>query len=227
MKITAITTIAASILSLVLITESVDAQNKDNNKFRFKRVSWDVKKESKRYEKEGYQPFVGQPPLKNQMDKSFRYQDEADESGFPKWIVATGSSVANTQAAGEMQAIEVAKSRLVGLLETNFRAVIESTIANDQIDAVDATSVTKTVEVATNRVAKKLGMIVPVVKIFRRVGNNFEVQTTIAYSYDMARKAMLDEMKLVLKDESEDVRKKHEKFLNPDLQPETIINVAD
>lgn len=214
-------------LAFCLITGSADAQNKDDKKYRFKRVSWDVKKESKRYTKDGYTPFVGQPPIKNQMDKSFRYQDEADESGFPKWIVSTGSSVANTQAAGEMQAIELAKSRLVGLIETNFRAVIESTVANDQIDATDAASVTKTIEVSTNRVAKKLGMIVPVVKIFRRVGNNFEVQVTIAYNYEMARKAVLEEMKMVLKDESEDVRKKHEKFLNPDLQPDVIINVAE
>jgi hypothetical protein len=227
MKISSIITITASVLAFSLVTISADAQNKDNKKYRFKRVSWDVKKESKRYEKEGYQPFVGQPPIKNQMEKSFRYQDESDESGFPKWIVATGSSVANTQAAGEMQAIELAKSRLVGLIETNFRAVIESTVANDQLSAEEAVSVTKTVEVSANRVSKKLGMIVPVVKIFRRVGNNFEVQVTIAYNYDMARRAMLEEMKLVLKDEADDVRKRHEKFLNPDLQAETIINVAE
>jgi hypothetical protein len=151
-------------------------------------------------------------------------QNEADENGFPKWIVSSGSSVANTQAAAEMQAIELAKSRLVGLVETNFRAVIENTVANNQLDAKDAVSVTKTVEVSANRVAKKLGMIMPVVKIYRNIDKNFEVQVNIAYNYEMARKQMLDEMKMELEKESEDVRKKYEQFLNPDLHPETIKN---
>lgn len=214
-------------LSAFMLISAVDvavAQKKDNKKFRFNRLSRDVKKEARKLEADGYKAFVGQPPVNQQLDKSFRMQAEADESGFPKWIVSSGSSVANTQAAAEMQAIELAKSRLVGLVETNFRAVIESTVANDQLNAEEAVSVTKTVEVSANRVAKKLGMIMPVVKIYRRIDNNFEVQVNIAYNYDMARKQMMDEMKLEFEKETEDVRKKYEQFLNPDLQPEVIQN---
>lgn len=202
----------------------LEAQQKDNKKFRFPRVSRDVKKEAKKLEKEGYKAFVGQPPVSQQLDKSYRMINEADENGFPKWIVSSGSSVANTQAAAEMQAIELAKSRLVGLIETNFRAVIENTVANNQLDAKDAVSVTKTIEVSANRVAKKLGMIMPVVKIYRTVDKNFEVQVNISYNYEMARKQMLAEMQAELEMESEDVRKKYEQFLNPDLHPETIKN---
>ncbi len=211
-------------LATCMICSGVYAKGKDEKKFRFPKVSKDVKREAKRYEKEGYTPFVGQPPIEQQLDKSFRYQNEADKSGLPKWIIATGSSVANTQAAGEMQAIELAKSRLVGLVETNFKAVIENTVANNQLDAKDATSVTKSVEVSANRVEKKLGMIVPVVKLYRPVDKNFEVQITIAYSYEMAHKQMIDEMRLALEHESEDIRKKYEKFLNPDLHPDKIEN---
>jgi hypothetical protein len=209
---------------LLSVAKVGTAQNNDNKKFRFKKLSWDVKKESKKLEKEGYKAFVGQPPLNQQLDKSYRMQAEADDSGFPKWIVSSGSSVANTQAAGEMQSIELAKSRLVGLIETNFRAVIENTVANNQINAEEAVSVTKSIEVSANRVAKKLGMIVPVVKIYRRIDTNFEVQVNIAYNYDLARKAMLDEMKVEFEKESEDVRAKYEQFLNPDLQPDVIKN---
>lgn len=211
---------------LISFADIAVAQKKTNKKFRFNKLSIDVKKEAKKYERDGYNAFVGQPPINQQLDKSFRMQNEADESGFPKWIVSTGSSVANTQVAAEMQAIELAKSRLVGLLETNFRAVIENTVANDQFNAEEAASVTKTVEVSSNRFAKKLGMIIPVVKIYRRIDTNFEVQVNIAYNYDMARMQVMEEMKLEFEKETDDVRKKYEQFLNPDLQPEVIQNYA-
>jgi hypothetical protein len=216
--------IALSFLMLLTTADFLVAQQKNNKKFRFPRVSRDVKKEAKKLQKEGFKAFVGQPPVSQQLDKSYRMINEADENGFPKWIVSSGSSVANTQAAAEMQAIELAKSRLVGLIETNFRAVIENTVANNQLDAKDAVSVTKSVEVSANRVAKKLGMIMPVVKIYRNVDKNFEVQVNIAYNYEMARKQMLAEMQAELEKESEDVRQKYEQFLNPDLHPETIKN---
>jgi hypothetical protein len=216
--------IILSAFMLISVADVAIAQKKDNKKFKFNRLSRDVKKESKKYERDGYKSFVGQPPINQQLDKSYRMQSEADESGYPKWIVSSGSSVANTQAAAEMQAIELAKSRLVGLVETNFRAVIENTVSNNQLDAEEAVSVTKTIEVSSNRVAKKLGMIMPVVKIFRRIDKNFEVQVFIGYNYDMARKQMMDEMKLEFEKESDDVRKKYESFLNPDIHPQTIQN---
>ena len=199
-----------------------------DKKFRFNRLSRDVKKESKKYEKEGYRPFVGQMPINQQLDKSYRMQNEADESGFPMWIIATGSSVASTQAAADMQAIEIGKGRLVGLIETNYRAVVENTVANDQLSSTEAVTVTKSIEVSANRVSKKLGMIVPVVKIYRMTGDNkYEVQVSLAYNYELARKLMQAELRMEFEKESDDVRKKYEQFLNPDLQPATIKNIAE
>ena len=220
--------IALSLCLLFVGIDDLSAQKKNSDKkFRFPRVSRDVKKEAKKLEKDGYKAFVGQPPINQQLDKSFRLQAEADENGYPLWIVSSGSSVANTQAAAEMQAIELAKSRLVGLIETNFKAVIENTVANDQLNATEAVSVTKSIEVSANRVSKKLGIIIPVVKIYRNVEKNFEVQVNLSYSYEMARKHMLEEMKVEFEKETEDVRKKYEQFLNPDLHPETIKNTTD
>ena len=199
-----------------------------DKKFRFNRLSRDVKKESKKYEKEGYRPFVGQMPINQQLDKSYRMQNEADDSGFPMWIIATGSSVGSTQAAADMQAMELGKSRLVGLIETNFRAVVENTVSNNQISSTEAVSVTKSIEVSANRVSKKLGMIVPVVKIYRMTGENkYEVQVQLAYNYELARKLMEAELRMEFEKESDDVRKKYEQFLNPDLQPATIKNIAE
>ena len=185
-------------------------------KFKFERVSRDTKKEAKRYEKDGFMVFPGNLLLQNQLDKSYKLQMEVDDEGFPKWIVSNGSAVAQTQSAAEMQAVELAKNRLVGLLETNMKAAIESDVSNDQLSQKDAISITKTIEVSANRVSKKLQRVNPVFKVYRKVNKNVEVQVLIGYSYDLAKKAMLDEAKLLLQEESDEVRKKHEKFLIPE-----------
>lgn len=196
----------------------------NGQKFKFEKVSRDTKKEAKRYNKDGFVIFPGNLPIQNQLDKSYQMQTQVDDEGFPKWIVANGSSVAQTQAAAEMQAIELAKNRLVGLLETNMKAVIESDVSNNQLSQSDAASITKTIEVSANRVSKKLQRVNPLFKVYREVKKNIEVQVLIGYSYDLARKAMLDEAKLILQEETEDVRKKHEKFLVPETYDKGTIN---
>lgn len=53
------------------------------------------------------------------------------------------------------------------------------------------------------------------------------MQVKIAYNYALARKAILDEMKLELQNESEDMRAKYDKFLNPEMYKQgDISNVA-
>lgn len=193
-----------------------DKKDEKPKKFRFQRVSRDVKKEAKRYEKDGWLVFPGNAPIAQQLNGAFAKQAETDEEGFPVWIVSNGSSVAQTQAAAEMQAVELAKNRLVGLVETNMKAVIESDVSNNQLDAKDAASVTKTIEVSANKVSKKLGRVQPMFKVYRNISTNTEVQVLLGYNYAMARKQVIDEMKAELQLETDDVRKRYEKFLNPE-----------
>jgi hypothetical protein len=195
------------------IAANTSAQSK---KFVFPKVSRDTKKEAKRYEKDGFRIFPGMTPIAQQLNDSYTRQGEIDDEGFPKYLIASGSSVAQTQAAAEMQATELAKNRLVGLLETQMKSVVESDVANNQIDSKDAVSVTKTIEVSANKVSKKLGRVIVLFKVYRPVNNNTEVQVLIGYNYAMARKNILEEMKMELQNETDDVRKKYDKFLNPD-----------
>ena len=71
----------------------------NGQKFKFEKVSRDTKKEAKRYTKDGFMIFPGNLPIQNQLDKSYQMQTQVDDYGFPKWIVANGSSVGQTQAA--------------------------------------------------------------------------------------------------------------------------------
>jgi hypothetical protein len=199
-------------------------------KFNFVKVSRDVKKEAKRYTKDGWNIFTANPPMAQQLDLAFRRQTEVDNEGFPQWIIANGSAVGQTEMAATMQAIELAKNRLVGLVETNMRAVIESDVANNQLSAQDAVSLTKTIEVSANRVAKKLGRVQPLFQVKRPViaSGNLEVQVLLGYNYDLVKKQLLDEAKAELQLETDDVRKRYEKFLNPEnLKRGTIKNFID
>jgi hypothetical protein len=224
------TKLIAFVLAMFTLASFSFGQQKPQKqkKFRFPKVSLDVKKEAKRYEKDKWQVFPGNAPIKQQLDNAFRRQAETSDDGFPKWVVSNGSSVAQTQAAAEMQAIELGKNRLVGLLQTQMKAVVESDVSNNQLDAKDAASITKTIEVSANRVSKKLGRVAPLFKVYRSVGQNTEVQVLLGYSYEMAQKEIIAEMKYELQLETDDVRKRYEKFLNPENYKEgEIKNYAD
>lgn len=227
--------IAISIIAIIFFgvqcksTKNTTSSNiNDDQKFKFVKVSRDVKKERRRYSNAGWVIFPGNLPIENQLDLAFRRQSETDNQGFPQWIIANGSSVAQTQAAAEMQSIELAKNRLVGLIETNMKAVIESDVANNQISEEDAVSVTKSIEVSANRVAKKLSRVQPLFKVYRKINDNIEVQVLLGYNYDLVKKQLLDEARAELQLETDDVRKRYEKFLNPEnFQRGTILNYLD
>ena len=87
-------------LALAIAVSTVSYAQK---KFKFTKVTRDTKKEAKKYEKDGWQVEPGNTPIAQQLDGAFRKQAETDTDGFPKWVTANGSSVAQTQAAAEMQ----------------------------------------------------------------------------------------------------------------------------
>jgi hypothetical protein len=216
-------------LSIVLFCVMLFSFSSANaEKFKFKKVSKDIKKEARKYEKDGWKVEPGNMPIKNQLENSFSKQNEVTEEGFPKWITANGSSVAQTQSAAEMQAIELGKNRLVGLIETHMKDVITSDVANNQIDNKDAATITKTIETSTNTVSKKLGRVLPLFKVYRTVGNNTEVQVLLAYNYSMVLKDIIDQMKTELQHTAADQRKKFDKFLNADAyKTGEIVNATD
>lgn len=72
-------------------------------KFDFGKAGKTAQKEGRRYEKQGYMVFPGNPPLENQLNAAYAKQSEVDDKGLPRWIVANGSSVAQNQQAASMQ----------------------------------------------------------------------------------------------------------------------------
>lgn len=205
-----------SVLMFFLLTAFTQGVFAQTNKFTFNKVSRDTKKEARKYEKQGYKTFPGGMPISQQLNGSFTKQNEVDKDGYPRWIIASGSSVGQTQAAAENAAVQIALINLAKLVESNIRSVIETDLANNQINSEEATSITKVVSVSVDKVAKKLGMVTPIFKVYRPIEKNTEVQVMIGYNYELVKKQLMDEMRAELQQEAVDVRAKNEKWLNQD-----------
>ncbi len=186
-------------------------------KFKFEKITRDVRKEAKKYEKEGWKPFAGSMPISQQLNNTFNKENEMDEKNVPKWLFAEGESIGQTLAAADMQANELAKNSIVSLMSSNIRAVVETELSNNQISKEEAASWTKTVSAVTNKVAKKLGQVMVTFKIYKETDKNYEVKLRVGYNFEMARKLFLQEMSDELGEESKNLKLKNDKFLNPDL----------
>jgi len=198
---------------LFLLTSNVNAQ-----KFKFVKITRDVNKEAKRYEKENWRPFAGSMPISQQLNNTFNKENDVDANGVPQWLFAEGVSKGQTIAATDMQATELAKNNLVGLMASNIRQVVETELSNNQISKEEAVSWTKTVSAVTNKVAKKLGQVFVPFKIYRENENNYEVMLRVAYNFSNARAIFLEEMRTELGEETKNLKLKNDKFLNPEIK---------
>ena len=154
-----------------------------------------ARKEAKKYRKQGFYVAPGALPMDIQLENAWIKQMLIDDDGFPKFIVATGNSVAESQTAAKIQATETAKLELAGTITTNVAALIENNIANQQLNLEDAASVTKTVAASKNIIAQELGRVLPLFEVYKKVGkDNIEADIRLAYdskvAYEVAKKVI-------------------------------------
>lgn len=147
------------------------------------RSSKAARKEAKRLKKEGWQVAPGALPLDKQLDRSYNMQYEFDENQMPKYIMGEAMSIAENYDAAKTQAMELAKQNLAGQIQTEVTALVENTVANQQLAAEQAASITKTISASKNLISQSLGRTIPVVEVYRVKNNkNKEVMVRIAYS---------------------------------------------
>ena len=178
------------------------------------KASKTARKEAKKLEKEGWQTPPGALPIEKQLDKSYMMQYEYDNEMYPKYIMGEAISVGGNYDAAKMQALELAKQNLAGQIQTEVTALIENTVANEQVSEEDAASVTRSVMAAKNLISQSIGRTLPVIEIFRTLPNkNKEVMVRIAYNGDMAKKLAKDAIRKQLAQEGEDKQKKLDELL--------------
>ena len=130
-----------------------------------------ARQEAKRMRKEGWQTTPGALPLDKQLDKSYMMQYEYDEDMYPKYVMGEAMSVGGNYDAAKMQALELAKQNLAGQIQTEVTALIENTVAHEQLQGDEAASLTRSVMAAKNLISQSLGRTIPVVEVYRTLSN--------------------------------------------------------
>ena len=178
------------------------------------KVTKAARKETKKLKKEGWTTAPGALPLEKQLDKSYLMQYEYDEEMFPKYIMGEAMSIGGNYDAAKMQALELAKQNLAGQIQTEVTALIENTVANEQMEAEQAASITRSVMASKNLISQSIGRVVPVMEVYRTLPNkNKEVLVRIAYNSNMAKKAAKKAIKEDLEKKGDDLHNKLDELL--------------
>ncbi len=185
-----------AIFTLGLFTNTFAQQTtKELNKEIKEKATKNARKEAKKLKKDGYKVDPGQLPMEKQLDDSWRKKLMVDEDGNPAYFIATGTSVGETQAAAKMQAYEVAKINIANQLGTEVAGLVETNLANSQLNSEEASSVTETIGSFKSIVSKKMGRTLTVFEAYRKIDKNTEVRVTLAYSYKTAMQMAKNELR--------------------------------
>lgn len=179
------------------------------------KASKDARKEAKRLKKQGWQIAPGALPLDKQLDKSYLMQYEYDENGYQKYLMGEAISTGENYDGAKMQALELAKQNLAAQVQTEITALVENQVANSQLSAEDAATVTKSIMSSKNLISQSIGRTITVMEVFRTLDNkNKEVLIRIAYNSAMAKQVAKNAVRKSLESEAEDLSKDLDKLLN-------------
>ena len=194
----------------------VQAKNPDRKltKQIKKKAAKQARKEAKRFKRKDWYVAPGALPMDKQIEKAWELQYMEDEDGYPLYIVATGNSVAETQSAAKLQAMELAKLELAGLVQTNVAALIENSVANSQLNNEEAASVTKTVAASKNIIAQEIGRVITMFEIYKKINKNVEASVRIGYNTDIAMETAKKAIRKKLEEETEILHDKLDKLLD-------------
>ena len=173
-----------------------------------------ARKEAKRLKKQGWLVAPGALPMDKQLDRVYLMQYEYDENLYPKYIMSEAMSIGENYDGAKTQALELAKQNLAGQVQTEITAIIENTVANKQLAANEAATITETVLASKNLISQALGRVMPVMACYRVVKNgNQEVLVRLAYNSDMAREAAKNVVRAELEKKGEKLHEQLDEVL--------------
>lgn len=178
------------------------------------KVDKSVKKEAKRLAKEGWMVSPGALPLEKQLERSMMMELEYDTDMYPKYIIANAQSIGENYDGAKMAATSIAITNLAGQIQTEVTALIENTVANSQMAAETAATVTESVMASKNLISQSIGRVITVMECYRILSNkNREVMVRIAYNGDMAKKIAKDAIREDLKQKGNKLHEQLDKVL--------------
>lgn len=183
------------------------------------KVSKDAKKEAKKLAKAGWTAAPGALPLEKQLDRSYLMQMEYDVDLYPKYIMGEAMSIGENYDAAKMQALELAKQSVAAKIQTEITSLIENTVANKQLSSEQAASVAQSVSAGKNLIVQSLGTVIPVVEVYRTLGNkkdktkNKEVLVRIAYNGEMSKEIAKKAIRQDLEQRGDELHQKLDQLL--------------
>ncbi len=173
----------------------------------------DAKKEAKRLDKEGFRTMS--IPIVRQLEDFYTRMAERQDDGTPKYLMANERATGNSYTAAQMEALNVAKVRLAGQVQTTVMSQAKIDLANASLSAEDAASITKALEKSTLMVAQKLNRVIVVEEYYRVLSNkNYEVVVVLLYDSKSVRDQVLADARAELQKELDSFTPEHEKLLD-------------
>ena len=178
------------------------------------RVSKTTKQQAKRLKKEGWVVSPGALPMEKQLERSYLMEYEYDENMYPKYLMANAQSIGENYDAAKTAATSLAITNLAGQIQTEVTALVENTVANQQLSAGDAASITESVMASKNLISQSIGRVITTVECYRELKNkNKEVMVRIAYNGDMAKQAAKKAIRQELEKKGQDLHDQLDKVL--------------
>jgi hypothetical protein len=173
-----------------------------------------ARQEAKKYAKDGWLVAPGALPIDKQLDKAYLMQYEFDDNYFPKYLMGEAMSIGENYDAAKMQALELAKQNLAGQIQSEVTALIENQLANKQLEAEQAASVTESVSASKNLISQSIGRVITVTEMYRTKNTkNKEVLVRIAYNSEMAKEAAKKTIRQDLEKKGNELSKKLDELL--------------
>ena len=201
-------------LAILIVVPGFAQSEKEIKKDLKKKAMKDARKEAKKLKKDGFKVAPGQLPMDKQIEDTWIKRSETDDKGNKKWFVADARALGETHTAAKMQANEVARENLAGQISTEVKGRIKTSIANHQLDAEEAESLTQSIATFQSVIGTKIGRTTILFEADRAVGTNDEVFITIGYSYADAVKLAKDIIREDLQKQTKIQEEKLDKILD-------------
>ena len=161
---------------LLSLAMAVNAQGLSKDEMK------NIKKEVKRYEKDGWKTMPGALSLSDQLMRSRKVQLEEDDEGDAKWQIGTATSIGTIYDAARMQAMTLAKAELSGLITTNLTEKYVAASEIQQMPLDQAESMAKAaMEAKAVTVDQRIGNPRVIFDAYRKLPNgNVEVTLRVA-----------------------------------------------
>ena len=151
-----------------------------------------ARQETKQFKKEGWKTAPGTIPMEKQLDKSYAIQQQYNGNFESAYLMGQAISVAKTYDAARLQAVELAKAELAGMIESTISTETDNAITNRQLSTEEAESIVEMVQKTKTQIQQRLGKVIMVMELYRDTNTGKEVLIRVAYDTNKSKKEAIE-----------------------------------